>query len=142
MTVRCIIYVSSEQEITKSLTETIKKDNHPLDLFVKKVVGGVLSEFVVPWLVECLQKYDETDFHQKMADQSWDFIDDWKANHHRKFKAFIFGARRLRYAYDFDSKAITEQVVKILGDNGWSVNDTENIQLYFTCESIRQLIEE
>ena len=133
---------SETKDITNSLTECIKKDQHPLDLFVKRVVGSVLNEFVTPWLVECLQKYSEEDFHSRMTDQSWDFIGDWKQNHPKKFKAFIFGARRLRYAYDFNSKSITTQVVKILEENGWKINDTETIQLYYTAESIRQMIEE
>lgn len=133
---------TKDQDITHSLTECIKKDNHPLDLFVKRVVGGVLSEFVVPWLVDCLQKYDESEFHSRMLDESWDFIGDWKQNHPKKFKAFIFGARRLRYAYDFDAKAITEQIVQILEDNGWKINETETIQLYYTAQSIKQMIEE
>ena len=131
----------NSDEITHSLTETIKKEGHPLDLFVKRVVGGVLAEFVVPWLVECLQKYSEEDFHQKMRDNTWDFINDWQQNHHKKFKAFIFGAKRLKYAYDFDSKAITKQVVTILEKNGWTIEENETVRLYWTAEEIRQMIE-
>jgi len=135
-------YSVSSDDLTKSLCDSVQKNGHPLDLFVKRVVGGVLSEFVVPWLVECLQKYDETEFHTKMYDSTWDFVNDWQSNHPKKFKAFIFGARRLRYAYDFNSKAITEQVVNILENNGWKIDDTESIQLYYTAESIRKMIEE
>lgn len=128
-------------DIAFSLTETIKKDGHPLDLFVKRVVNSMLTEFCIPWLVNCLEKYTEADFHNKMLDPDFSFIDDWRANHTKKFKAFVLGARRLRYAYDFNSQAITMKVITILENNGWSVNDTETIQLFYTMEALKQMIE-
>ena len=133
---------TNSKEIAKDLTEAIKKDNHPLDVFVKKIVNSILVEFAVPWLVDCLKKYEETDFHTKMSDPTWDYINDWETNHHKRFKAFVMGARKLRYAYDFDSQTITSKVVGILQDNGWRISDSESIQLYYTMESLRQMIEE
>lgn len=132
---------SNDEKIAKTLTESIRKDGHPLDLFVKRVVNSMLTEFCIPWLVSCLQKYSEDDFHKRMLDPDFDFISDWKANHAKKFKAFVLGARRLRYAYDFNSQAITMKVIAILEDNNWKVNETETIQLFYTMESLKQMIE-
>ena len=130
-----------KNNIAKSLTETIKKDGHPLDLFVKRVVNSMLTEFCIPWLVSCLQKYSEDDFHKRMLDPDFDFVNDWKTNHAKKFKAFILGARRLRYAYDFNSQAITMKVIAILENNDWKIDETETIQLFYTMESLKDLIE-
>ena len=130
-------------KLADTLSNVIQKDSHPLDLFVKRVVNNVLSTYVIPWLVECLEKYSEEDFHQKMSDQTWDFITDWQTNHAKRFKAFIWGARRLRYAYDFDSRAITKAVVaQVLEKHGWTVSETETIQIYYTLEKLREMIEQ
>ena len=76
-----------------------------------------------------------------MNDTLFDFINDWEVNHPKKFKAFLIGARRLRYAYDFDSQEITKRVVTILQDNGWTIGENEYMRLYFTMEALRVKIE-
>lgn len=133
--------VDSNENLAKSLTEAVKKDGHALDLFVRKIVNSILVEMAIPWLVECLQKYSEEDFHKRMADQMFDFVNDWETNHPRKFKAFMLGARKMRHAYDFNSQIITERVVIILKDHGWTIHENEYIRLYFTMEQLRSMIE-
>jgi hypothetical protein len=129
------------KDISKYIADGIKKDGHPLDLFIRKVINPILSEFCVPWLVDCLKKYSEEDFHKRMSDNMFDFISDWENNHPKKFKAFLIGARRLRYAYDFNSEEITKRVVTILQDNGWIIHENEYVKLYFTMEALRERIE-
>lgn len=133
--------VDSNENLAKSLTEAVKKDGHALDIFVRKIVNSLLVEMAIPWLVECLKKYSEQDFHKRMADPMFDFINDWETNHHKKFKAFMMGARRMRHAYDFNSQVITSRVVDILKEHGWSIYENEYIRLYFTMEALRGKIE-
>ena len=128
-------------KLTKNLTDSIQKDSHALDIFVRKVVSSMLSEFCIPWLVSCLEKYSEEDFHKRMADPLFDFISDRETNHHKKFKAFMIGARRMRHTYDFNSQVITTQVIKILTEHGWTIHETEHVRLYYTMESLKQMIE-
>lgn len=132
-----------DKDLAKYLGEAVKKDSHPLDLFVRKVVNNILLEFCIPWLTECLEKYTEQDFHDRMNDTLFDFVDDWKTNHAKWFRAFIFGARRLRHAYDWDSKAITERVVAVLTQRqGWTISENEYVRLFHTMEQLRLMIEQ
>jgi hypothetical protein len=128
-------------KLTKNLTGAIQKDGHALDMFVRKVVSSMLSEFCIPWLVSCLEKYSEDDFHKRMNDQMFDFINDWQTNHHKKFKAFMIGARRMRHAYDFNSEIITARVVVVLTEHGWTIYENEYIRLYHTMQQLKNLIE-
>jgi len=132
---------SDSEHLAKSLTEAVKKDGHALDIFVKKIVNSILVDMAIPWLVDCLEKYSEEDFHKKMNDPLFDFVDDWQTNHSKKFKAFIIGARRMRHAYDFNSQVITLRVSVILKDHGWTIRENEYIRLYATMEQLRGMIE-
>lgn len=130
------------ERLSKSFSDVITKDQHPLDRFVKKVVSSILTEAAVPWLIECLDKYSEEDWHSRMSDPMWDFINDWETNHKRRFKAFMLGARKMRYAYDFNSQTITDKVIEILKRrNGWIIYDDEYVRLYLTLEQLRRMIE-
>lgn len=131
----------NRENIAKSLTDSIKKDSHALDIFVKKIVNSILVDMAIPWLVDCLEKYSEEDFHKKMNDPLFDFINDWETNHHKKFKAFLIGARRMRHAYDFNSQVITKRVSEILQNHGWTIRENEYIRLYVTMEQLRGMIE-
>lgn len=133
--------VDSSDNLTKSLTDSVKKDGHALDIFVKKIVSSLLSEFAIPWLVDCLEKYSEKDFHDRMADPMFDFVNDWQTNHSRKFKAFMMGARRMRHAYDFNSDVITARVAAILKEHGWTIHDNEYIRLWHTMQQLKMMIE-
>lgn len=131
-----------EKELAKYFADAVQKDSHPLDLFVKKIVNNILLEFCIPWLLSCFEKYNEADFHTRMKDSLFDFINDWEQNHAKRFKAFMLGARRLRSYYDFDSKAITERVVAVLTQRqGWTLTEEETVRLYYTMEALRQRIE-
>jgi len=136
-----MIDAKSSDNLAKSLTETVKKDGHALDIFVRKIVNSMLVDMAIPWLVNCLEKYSEEDFHKKMNDQMFDFVNDWETNHPKKFKAFLLGARKLRHAYDFNSELITAEIVKILTEHGWTIHENEYIRLWYTMQALRAMIE-
>lgn len=130
----------SEQDDICNYLSSGFKAKHPLDTFVSRIVNRILMDYLTPWLVECLEKYSNEDFHQKMA-ANFDFIADWKLNHPRRYSMFIKGGRRFRNRIDFDKAAILERVVKILMNNGWTVYPEEVFKLGKTIRTVMQEID-
>ena len=112
---------------------------HPLDKFVSNVVNKILTNYVVPWLCECLAKYSEAEFHQKMS-QNFDFIQDWELNHPKRYNMFIHGGRKFKNRVNFDTDEILSRVVTILENNGWVVYPQEINKLRYTIHQVRMQI--
>lgn len=117
------------------------QSNHPIDRFVRRFVKNMLTEFALPWLGDCLTKYSEAEFHQKMA-EGFDFISDWQLNHKYKYSMFIKGARRMRNKFEFDVNDITSRVVQLLNQAGWQVYDFEYNNLWVTINNVKASIYE
>lgn len=127
-----------EIDIGEYLSQGFHK-THPLDRFVSGVVNKILTNYVVPWLVECLSKYTEIDFHIKMS-QNFDFISDWQINHPKKYNMFIRGGRKFKERVRFDTDEILARVVTILENNGWTVYPSEMNKLRYTIQQVRMQI--
>lgn len=115
------------------------QSNHPIDRFVRRFVKNMLTEFALPWLGDCLTKYSEAEFHQKMA-EGFDFIGDWRLNHGRKFSAFMMGAKRMKNKFDFDVDEITNKIIVLLNQAGWTVYQGEYVKLYNTISAVKDMI--
>lgn len=113
-------------DITNYLAGAVNTKQHPLDRFTDKLVTNLLHKLAIPWLVSCLEKYSEEEFHMRMADPYFDFIDDWYSNHPKKYNAFIKGAKKMRHRFTFDVQGITSRVIFVIeSKSGWKVYDYE-----------------
>jgi hypothetical protein len=119
------------------MADGVENKVHPLDKFVKKFVKSVINSFVVPWLASCLQKYSEADFHLRMQDTSFDFINDWETNHPKKYSSFISKAQKLKHNIDFNEEEVTNRVVGILNAQGWTVYSYERAKLFNTVLRVK-----
>ena len=119
-------------DLSEYMASGVESKIHPLDKFVKRFVKSVINSFVVPWLASCLQKYSESDFHARMADPNFDFINDWETNHPDKYPNFIRKAQKLKHNIDFNEEEVTNRVVGILNAQGWMVYGHERDKLYST----------
>jgi hypothetical protein len=129
----------NDKELSDYLASGVKP-KHPLDRMVNRIVNNIIDAQVIPWLVECLEKYDETDFHMKMM-MNWDFIADWKLNHKRTFATFIRVARANRNSFDFDTNVIVDKIINVLNMKaGWTVSFVERAKLWQTIERLRMMI--
>ena len=127
-----------EKDIGDYLSAGFHK-THPLDRFVSNVVNKILTNYVVPWLCECLVKYSESEFHMKMS-QNFDFIQDWQINHPKRYHMFIRGGRKFKNRVNFDTDEILSRVVTILEQNGWHVYPNEINKLRYTINQVRMSI--
>lgn len=131
----------TSDDITNYLAGAADNNQHPLDRFTKKIVTNLLSRYCVPWLVSCLEKYSETEFHMRMSDPYFDFIDDWYSNHPKKYNTFIAVAKKMRHRFNYDVAAITERVIFVLGQKaGWQVYDYEKTKLWDTVQRVGEEI--
>src|SRR5215831_16428270 len=120
----------SDDNLANYLAGAANTKSHPLDRFTNRIVTNMLMKFCIPWLSSCLQKYSETEFHMRMSDPYFDFIDDWYSNHPNKYNAFIKAARKMRHRYTYDPEAVTQRVRYVLETRaGWTVYDHELIKL-------------
>ena len=112
--------MNNPDDLSKFLSSSVKP-THALDKFVNKVINQLVDHYVVPWLVSCLSRYNEADFHARIADPYFDFLTDWKTNH-SKFNKFIAGARKFRNRYKFDVEETLSKVLLILESEAkWNV---------------------
>jgi len=126
---------------TDFLSEGVKtKSKFGFDSMMRKMINNILAEFVIPWLGSCLTRYSEADFHARMNNPNFSFIQDWKDNHGDKYTRFIKTARKMRNRFDFDTITVTGKVVAILTKNGWTVQDHEILKLKDTVETVKKEI--
>ena len=134
-------YQMSDDNISNYLAGGVDSKAHPLDRFTHKVVTNLLMRGAIPWLVSCLEKYTEEEFHMRMADPYFDFIDDWWSHHPKRYEAFIRGAKKMRHRFNFDVAAITDRVIFVLGQKaGWTVYPQEVNKLRDTIQRVGEEI--
>jgi hypothetical protein len=126
-----------DKDLANFMTDGVQPKTHALDRFVRKFVNTLVNSFVVPWLASCLAKYSEYDFHARMQDPQFDFIADWKTNHPDKYPAFIRKAQKLKHNIDFNENEITDRIVRILNEQGWTVYAFERDKLLSTVVRVK-----
>ena len=104
----------SDHDLADYLTQGAQDRKHPLDRFTNKIVTSLLMRYCIPWLAHCLSTYSESDFHSRMSDPFFDFINDWKMNHPDKYPKFIHGARKLRHRFTFDTEQVLGRIMYVV----------------------------
>lgn len=129
-------------DVSDFLSSGVKpnKKAHALDTFVSKVVKNIVNTEIIPWLSECLTKYSVLDFHERMLDPNFDFIQDWETYHGTRFRLFIKSWRKFRNKIDFNTEEIVYRVVGVLQQNGWEIYDFEIRRLRETIKRLRDMI--
>ena len=127
--------------LADQLKEAVKPRRNRFAEMLSSTISSVLEEVVAPWINECFSKYTEWEFHDKMANGTFDFIADWEANHPEKYSKFLRYSRPLakRGLLNLDHDLIFEQVMRIFLKRGWHVNEYERAKL---METILRIIEE
>ena len=130
-------YGTLADEDSISLVGAVKSKSR-FDSVVNEVVTELLAQLIEPWLESCLVKYTETDFHKRML-EGFDFIQDWKSNHHAKYAAILRALRSVRHRIILDESKIYDVIIAQLSKNGWKITDWEKTRF---MENIRTLIQE
>lgn len=140
----------TKNELTDYFSQgfTPKKDMGRFDRTMSRVITKGVREFVVTWIIECLQKYSEIEFHRRLNPfyciyhdivhhknewntktcQQFDFIDDMKMNHSAWHAGALNTARRLSYRnwLQFDENEIFIRIEGLLVNKyGWHLLDHE-----------------
>ena len=129
------------EDLAKYLAQGASTPKHPLDRFTNRIVTNLLMRYCVPWLEACLTKYSEYDFHMRMLDPSFDFVNDWYTNHPKKYRSFLSGARKLRHRFTFDTDQVLQRVMyAIQVKSGLNIYPSEVIRLRDTIDMVRMEI--
>lgn len=115
-------YKYDEMRITEELLAEEKGNR--FDRMMKSSVTAILLEIISPWIVECLKKYTEEDFHKRMA-EGFDFYQDWQDNHRERYATIVRRARRISRFLDFDVDRILGRVEYILYTESWILSIPE-----------------
>lgn len=140
----------TQNELTDYFSQgfTPKKEMGRFDRTMSRVITKGVREFVVKWLIECLQKYSEAEFHRRLNPfyciwhnvvhhakdwdrrtcQQFDFIDDMKMNHVEWHAGALKTARRLSYRnwLQFDETEIFQRIEGMLMTKyGWHLLEHE-----------------
>ena len=119
-------YMKDEiSDITDDLKKAVTQNrNSRFDIAVSSVVTPILVQLIEPWVESCFEKYTEQYFHMKMA-TGFDFIDDWKRNHNKKYRFIVGSLRRIRNKIELNEDVILPIVLKALQKHGWTIEEWE-----------------
>lgn len=130
-----------------------QNNEHSFRAMQGKIISG-LAGFLTNWLASCFTKYEEAEFHRKMATSykikdtqgrifeipGFNFIQDWKDNHGTRWKTFIFNARLHKNHLNLDEKGIMSVVDNIVRQKGWKLTENERKGIYYTANRLKNII--
>jgi hypothetical protein len=129
--------LKEESKIVDDLSTAVK--SRGFDSVVSGVVAELLAQLIEPWIESCFEKYTEEDFHKRMA-AGFDFIEDWKTNHPKKYATIIGALRRVRRRMILDENKILAVVVHAMRKKGWTITGDEILRFIQNIHTLTQEI--
>lgn len=143
----------NKKKLDEYLTMGTFKDNNNKFSFrntFNNNMTGLVQSMITPWMINCLQKYSEQEFHQIMKSgnytyenkqyQGFDFIKDWEINHHRKISMFRKMAKTMKNVINFDDRKFLEKIVTVLETQEWNLTVQEIQCLHHTILKVKDII--
>lgn len=134
---------SSGIKIKQSRTPKYGLGSDPTDISyddsVNQNTGAIVQwalKKMVDYLVAVIQKYDQAEFHRRMAGfyiadedgvryPGYDFIKDFRIHHRVKFAAFMKAAKKGRNMIMIDLNTQVNNLIGVLEWNGWMITPIE-----------------
>lgn len=128
------------------------------DQTMSVIVTSAIDGFAVPWIIKCLKKYTEGEFHYRLnghfcsihdaAHMSFtnecipfSFIVDWHLNHKIGYEFFLKQLKLLKRWYEFDIDVIYRNLLQYLSVTwGWQILEHERRQIYKELGQIRNMV--
>lgn len=155
----------NEKKMHSDLSAAIKAGAQPqqsnrFDRAMSNMISTAVDSFAVPWLIKCLKKYTEQDFHTRLLGQfcsihntthsiideragcmAFTFILDFHLNHKRDYGWFLKTLRYLHKWYEINIDTIYTNLIDYLENTwGWKLLDHEKVQIYNELGQIRHMI--
>ena len=105
---------STDKELEDIITGNQK---YSLSGSVTKIITEFMMAAVVPWLMQCFDKYSERYFHDEMK-RGFNFVEDWKTHHLEKYNEFMRRAKKIRFFIKIDEEDLVIRIEKILNKKG------------------------
>lgn len=117
-----------------------------------KIVSTIMNQ-IISWILKCFDKYTETQFHTKMAEQytyqdkltgavypltGFDFIEDWRINHKDTFDNIIPIMKKLKVP--INKHELLGLTINAIQKQGWTVKPHEVQALRLTINRLYHIL--
>jgi len=136
------------------------KHQSRFDSTMSSMITSAVDAFAVPWLIKCLKKYSEADFHTRLSGQfcsihnavhpqgmtssecmPFSFILDFHLNHKLGYTWFLKTLKYLHKWYEINVDTIYANLTEYLTKEwGWTLLPHELTQIHKELGQIRNMI--
>jgi hypothetical protein len=134
------------------------KNKSHFDRAMTGIVTTAIDGFAVPWIIKCLRKYTEAQFHYRLNGHfcsihdaahleftnecmPFSFILDWHLNHKTSYGWFLTQLKLLKRWYEFDVDAVYRNLIEYLSVTwGWQILEHERRQIYKEICQVRNMV--
>ncbi len=159
------IRVETDSNMKSQLSKALRDGAVPqpqnkshFDRAMTGIVTTAIDGFAVPWIIKCLRKYTEAQFHYRLNGHfcsihdaahlqftnqciPFSFIVDWHLNHKTSYSWFLRQLKFLKRWYDFDVDIIYRNLIEYLGGTwGWKLLEHERRQIYKEICQVRNMV--
>lgn len=138
-----------------------RKTGSRFDDTMSGIVTSLIDRMIVPWILYCIRKYSEADFHTRLSGwfcgphnqihpqypEMWDegcmpftFIGDMHRNHKTQYAAILKSAGVLKKFYTFNVPVTHQVIVDELRNVGWTIQEHESDQILKELYQLRNMI--
>ena len=119
------------------------------DSNIKSMFDTIVKNFAAAWLIRCLTKYDEPEFHRRFEEsyiydgkeyKGFDFITDMKKHHKKTWYLFCKMAPKIGDVLLFDDMKFLHKVTRVLELKGWTLLFHEIQCIHHIILMIRKIV--
>lgn len=112
------------------LIEGSVEKNADYDSNIKSIFDPIIKNFAAAWLIKCLTKYDESEFHRRFSEsyifngqryKGFDFIADMEQHHKKMWFIFRKMAPKMGDVLLYDDMKFLHKVTSVLELKGWKL---------------------
>lgn len=115
------------------------------------IASKAFEDIVGPWLANVFNKYKEEEFHKIMSTSTYefngkiytgfDYVVDWNRNHKKKMLLLRPALRVFGKRVNIDYDHVLKNVLLLLKNRGWSVNEDEQRCFYHTILKVGMMMQ-
>ena len=149
-----------QSDLSAAIRAGAKPQSNHFDRAMSTLVSHAVDSFAVPWIIKCLKKYTEGQFHERLSGNycsihntvhnvideragcmPFTFILDFHLNHKKDYGWFLKTLRYLHRWYEINIDTIYQNLTNYLENTwGWRLYDHEKAQIYKELGQIRNMV--
>ena len=129
--------------------KTLKEDDMDFDTSIRSIFDAIAKNFAAAWLIKCFTKYDESEFHRRMQEtymyngvmyKGFDFINDMKTHHRKRWYLFTKLAPKVGDVLIFNDILFLNKIITLFEMKGWKLAHHEVQCIHHSILKVKSVV--